>query len=1184
MGEKRWTEMQRAAIDTRDKTLLVSAAAGSGKTATLTERIISSILDESSPESIQDMLIVTFTNAAAGELRERISGAIKAALKERPGDARLEKQLLMLPGAKISTIDSFCNEILRESAEEVGIEPNYRIADDAEAHLCATNIMDSLIEAAYRGLLPEICSPEEFDSLSDCLTDPRAEKSLGEVLLYLYEKCTSSEGGTSSLLPLAEEYASFTSPESTRFGSYAIALAKSAADYYSAALGKIAATLAATDPLYSEYFGEIGARVGLIAKMSAYEDISRALSEFECKPKPRRAAENAEAAELGIALRDRLKGEIASIRTKFFLYTTDEWCKLYRELHEKTTTLCRFLIFFEEQFSSEKRRLGICEYSDIERYAYECLYKNGEPTDYARALASRFSSVYIDEYQDVNPLQHKIFEAVSRSDNRFMVGDIKQSIYSFRSAAPDIFAEMKKSFPVLSEKDGSSASVFMSNNFRCDEEVIDFVNEVFDRMFSVLGKRIGYTPQDRLVFSKVEERVNKTPHPVSAFLIEELKREGDGGSDDEEAESKRARQAREVATLIERLVREEKKNDGSPITPSDIAVILRNAKGRADIYADAIKSRGVTARVRASRDFFLNPEILLTLSLLNTIDNPLRDIYLTALLRSPLFDFSADELVKIRKSADRDAPMFECLKEYAKGGSEKARAFLEKLVKYRDIAEGIGVDELIMRLYHETGLLALASRTGGKNNLILLYNYARTYEKGSYKGLYSFISYVNSIIAEGTEFDSENPNAEEDDSVAIITAHASKGLEFPVTILVEADSQIRNKDARQRLAFSEGFGLALPLRSADFGAIVENPARCAINHKKLRDIFEEELRILYVILTRARERLYIYGSVGESAERFLSDMRFEERCLTEYSAASLSSYLEVIFASGAHPSVTVISGENSQNAPECEELFTNSEKNAPEEVATVDERVCAELIERFGYTYPKEHLTTLPEKLSVSTLSPSLLDESGGGVLNLEPTDERISLPSFITGHRADESALRGIATHNFLQFCSLEALKSGSVEDELQRLTDGGFISKENAARVRLNEIELFRHSTLFEKMLAAKELYRELRFNCTLPAADFTEDADKKALLENETVLVQGVIDCVILTEDGSLEVVDYKTDRLTREELADPSLAKATLVKKHALQLNYYRHAVKEIFGKSPSRVCIYSLPLAMELTVD
>ena len=1175
--------MQRAAIDTRDKTLLVSAAAGSGKTATLTERIISSILDERAPESISDMLIVTFTNAAANELRERISGAIKAALKERPGDARLEKQLYLLPGAKISTIDSFCNEILRANAEAIGLEPSYRIADDAEAHLCANGIMDDLIEAAYRGAIPEVCSPEDFDSLSDSLTDPRAEGELGEIFLYLYKKCTSSEEGIGSLAPLVDEYSRFSSVEETRYGSYAIAELKAAASHFSSQLSAIRDSLLATDPIYSEYFGEISARVADISKMSIYEDIRRTLEEFECKPKPRRAAENREAAELGIKLRDKLKATLASLHKKFFLYTSEEWGELYRELYEKAKTLYKFLSFFDEQFSEEKKRLGICEYSDIERYAYQCLYKDGERTDYARALAERFSSIYIDEYQDVNPLQHKIFEAVSQKNNRFMVGDIKQSIYSFRSAAPDIFADMRKSYPALSCTDGTAASIFMSNNFRSDSEVVDFVNGVFDPLFTLLGERIGYTSSDRLIHSKNEERAEKTPHPVSAFLIEEQKNAPEDDSE-EEPISKRARSAKEVAELVFELVRDGKKDDGSQISPSDIAVILRNAKGRADIYAEAINSRGVSAMVRASRDFFLNPEILLTLSLLNTIDNPLRDVYLTALLRSPLFDFSADELVLIRKSHEKDAPMFDCLKEYANGGSEKARAFLRKLSSYRDIAEGIGVDELIMRLYHETGLLALASRTGGKNNLILLYNYARNYEQSSYKGLYSFISYVNSIIAEGTEFNSENPNADDEDAVAIITAHASKGLEFPVTILVEADSPIRNKDARQRLAFLEGFGLSLPLRSKAYGAIVENPVRCAINHKKSRELFEEELRILYVILTRARERLFIFGSVGESAEQFLSEMRFEEKNLTEYSAASLDSYLEIIFASGASPCVTVISASEQDASQECKEELIESEEDSAVRCDSVNESLVDELVKRFEYVYPNEHLTTLPEKLSVSSLSPAVLDESDGGVLNFDEKDERITLPSFITGRRSDESALRGIATHNFLQFCSLESLENLSAKEELERLIHGGFISAEVGARVRLGEIERFVSSSLFKKMRAAKGLYRELRFNCTLPAKDFTEQDEKKSLLEREQILVQGVIDCVIIRDDGSLEVVDYKTDRLTKEELDDPALAKKTLVQKHALQLNYYRHAVKSIFGREPSRVIIYSLPLGMELEVD
>ena len=1186
MSERKWTEKQLSAIETRDRTLLVSAAAGSGKTATLTERIIRSLLDDASPESICDMLIVTYTNAAVGELRTRIADALRGALRDNPDNERLQKQLLMLPGARIMTIDAFCNEILRENAESVGVSPNYRIADNAEAMLLSSSLMNALISALYDGEMPEVASAEDFDALADSLTDTRSEGALAEFLLEVWSSTQSVTEGISALAPLVEEYnpEHYRGAEHTRYGKYIIKHIKDMAHHYSTCLSEVSERLLAgsgKDPLYGEYFAKISADARALLSYDGYEKMREALASLAFATKPRAAADSPETVEEGIRLRDAFKKDAKAAYTEFLLYSEDEWAVLYTKLYKNTGILYKFLSKFDELYLAEKKRLSMLEFLDVERFAYSCLVRDGERTPYAKALSERFSSIYVDEYQDINELQHRIFEAISRSGNRFMVGDVKQSIYSFRSAAPDLFAKMKSTFPSLENSAaGGEARIFMSNNFRSDSSVIDFANGVFDKYFSLLSESIGYTDEDRLICSKQPPHGEEIHTPRAILIKRPPRRRASAEALESETASLRESEARRVRELVISLIRDGKKDDASPIRAADIAVILRGAKGKAELYASALSDAGIAAEIRDSKGFLLNPEILLTLCLLNSIDNPYRDIYLTGLLASPLFGFTADELVLIRRSGERDAPMLEALRSYAeKVGSEKAKSFLSRLSHYRAIAEGMSVGDLLSRLYRETGLYALAARSGSKRNLTLLYDYAKKYERGSYKGLYSFINYINSVIAENAQFDAASTDTPNDDAVKITTAHSSKGLEYPVVIFAEAETAIRGRAEQTRLFYGEDFGIAMLLRSESGLAIVKNPVVSAINHYKRKLRFEEELRVLYVILTRARERLYLVGGTRDDFEKELREAKIDGAHLSPYSAYGQSSYLDIILTSGAEMEISISSlDETEENAEECKEMLTKTE-----ETEDINQDLVRHLVEKFNYKYPSAHLTRLPEKLSVSRLSPAVLDGGEQSETPMPSDEGRPILPAFIEGRRSDESALRGIATHNFLQFCDLARLAERGASEELSRLVSLGFMSEEAAARVRQSEIEAFCRSELFEMLRKAKRLHRELRFNALLPAALFTENEAAEAALRDEEMLVQGVIDCIIETEDGELILVDYKTDRLTNAELLDEELARKTLCEKHSLQLGYYRLAIEKIFGKAPSRTLIYSLPLAKALDV-
>ena len=1218
MAQRKWTDSQLAAINTRDRTLLVSAAAGSGKTATLTERIISSILDEKDPIGIDEMLIVTYTRAAVGELRERIGKAVKEAIKARPDDTRLERQLYLLPSAKISTIDAFCADILRANAERVGINPGFRVPDSAEAQLIAENILDGLLEAIYEGRASEVATPKELDALTDCLAQARKQSELPAIIHLIYSSTLNALEGVDAIGTLVGEFdpESFESVEATGFGRYIYARFDGMLGHYKRVFGEIKREIEDVgDPKHAKIIDMINDALSLILTLEekrSYSERREILTTYEFKKAA--PVSKKDALPPIKEVRSAFKDEITDMRDDFFRHSEEEWKIAYAGLYRQFDVLYRVVREFDRLFRQEKIRRGMCEFSDVERYTYECLWQNGEKTDVAREQSKLYRAVYIDEYQDVNSLQNKIFEAISSETNRFMVGDIKQSIYEFRSANPKIFADMKKSFTPLGEKgDYPTASIFMSNNFRCDEGVIDFVNDVFDRLFYFLRDSIGYVEDDRLKFSKGYDH----PKPEYAYpeicLVPTIP-----PTDPRSALVKDAQTLvpEVVARKIKELLDEGRLDNGERIQPRHIAIIMRNVKNKGEKYARELAKLGIPAALAENERFFVNSDVLLVLCLLNAIDNPHKDVYLAGLMCSPIYGFTLGELAVMRKLYPADTLYDSLKKSLDEGdGGERVKKFLDKLAYYRLLSEGMPTDKLLMKLYHETGLLALSSnKKESKDNLMLLYEHARKYEEGSFKGLYNFISYINQLTGRESDFDKREAPGE-CDAVRIITAHGSKGLEYPIVFFAGGDSSFnRSHGAGEppRFEYEEGFGMGMFLRTDSGLALVRNSTKNVIKDYRHRKKIEEEARVLYVILTRAREKLYVVAQAKSDLEGFEAEVAAAREYMSEYSVYNVGSLLKMILEMKDFDIKTpteflkeppLVYTEKAYEALEVgvaeEPAVEDVESEALEGEITVDEvsgdELEAILRERFEYEYPRAHLTRLPGKLSVSRLYPAILDgtdeltvsladEADEGVDEGEPTEQKRGyLPKFRAPDAGSLSAERGIATHMLLQFCDLERMVKDGARAELLALKNSGFLSEKDASLVRIKEAEGFVRSELVKKMLEAKSLYREFRFNVKLPAEDFATDPELKSLYKNESVLVQGVIDCLYEDGDGELHLIDYKTDRLTKDELADRELAKKKMYDKHSLQLSYYAKAIELMFGKYPKTIEVYSLPLGETLDV-
>ena len=1234
MGKREFTKEQKDAIKTRDKSLLVSAAAGSGKTATLTERIIQSLTDRDNPEDISRMLIVTFTNAAVAELRERITAALKKKLAEEPENKRLEHQLYMLPSARISTIDAFCNDILKNNTEKFGISPRYRIADPIEADILARSVLSALIDAAYKGEIPDVITPKRFEELAICLTGVKNESSLEDVIRMLYERSKSHESGVLIFRRFAEKLSEFEEMpvELNAYGEYAMKRAKETAAHYLETIYTLKKSMESDDK-YAKTVDSDTAFLLRIKNSVAYSDMRSALrADFPAIASIR--GEKNDFQETYSAVRTEMKEAIIKkCADRYFTYTEEEWKQHLCEQHAFLSDLAAFIEKFDKIYFEEKRSRSMLEYSDIERLTHLALREsNGEPSELALSLREQFTSVYIDEYQDVNALQNEIFLAISKPNNRFTVGDIKQSIYGFRGACPAIFADMKNTYPPLKNaKDSDAASIFMSKNFRCDEGIINFVNSIFDEMFALTAESIGYVKEDRLAFAKIYEANQKPPkrYPeVRLFSKEDFNPE-EHGEDFEYGDLAPEWTAEKIKELLEC----GHLNSGEPIRPSDIAIILRKDHGRSAKYAKALESLGIKTKAPENKNFFLNSEVQLMLCLLNSIDNPMRDIYLAGLMLSPLFSFTPDELYAARTYKCRS--LWESVKAYSESNPQNTKfsSFVTRLNKYRLVSEGMKVDELIQRLYSETGILALAAKGGSKENLMLLYNYARKFESSSFEGLYSFINYVNTVIESGASFPS-GKEGESSDAVSILTVHKSKGLEYPVVFLADAAASLVSSNERKvKIAYSDTLGPAVKLRVPGGLALVESPIYNVIIDSNIERSIEEELRVYYVALTRARERLFVVGAPDTpSKEKFLQDAEIRRIYKSPYSIKEMKTFVDILYSVDAEAKITW--GEDEKENKKTEMLQNpslsaqKSEEKRPSDTEEVKKsgmdcvpvstkqvlaqnlkeknytlydqsktpphraekgEIYASLVDRFCFEYPKKLLTELPEKMSISNLSPSVLDGAEEEIrlsLDSEKKGEKVrgTLPEFISGSHEKESARRGIATHNFLQFFNLSRLAENEPEEELSELVRGDFISEENAKRVRIAEISLFKKSKLFSEMKEAKKLYREFRFSVKLPASLFTQNPEKKSLLAEETILLQGVIDCIIEDADGKLHLIDYKTDRLTKEELSDKAAAEKTLSEKHSLQLSYYARAVEKIFGKSPATLRVYSLPLGDTVNIS
>ncbi len=1173
MAKISWTASQSDAINARDCSLCVSAAAGSGKTAVLTERIIEKLR---SGGDISRLLIVTFTNDAANDLRRKIRKALSDSISQDPTSTHMRRQLLKVSGAKISTIDGFCSTLVRANFALVGLPADFSMLSGAEDILLQKNVADELIGDYYEGRVePHFGVIEDFGAFADTFGKSGNDALLAENISKIYNKLSSSIDFVDTLKKYADALLVRGDFGATPFGEYVLTYVRDFARHYASVFRAFLSYASEREDL-EKHVPMIEDDLAFAEKIeyaassgTPFFEVGKILSSHEfIKKKPSRAKTARE--KYFYDSRDDFKKELADIIKDFFSFGEDAPREAAALLSRAANDLYIFIKEYKCRLDMEKRRMKKMSFADIEHAALALVYdkSTGAPTDFARSLSEDFDEIYIDEYQDTNGVQDAIFSSLSRADNRFVVGDIKQSIYAFRNADPSIFeALLERGEKYQKSSCASLCKIFLSQNFRSTDEILAFSNAVFETQME-RGRVMSYGADERLY--------GTGKHGQKVEIAVCVK------NDDADTE------AEYVAEKIKYLIENEKKLDGEQIRPSDIVILLRTVSGKSEPYIDALARRGIACDEPVKERFFESPEVLLVIALLNVIDNPERDIYLAAVLKSALYGVTLDELLYIRRSYP-DGSLFASLKKFTEEKSfKKGLRFLADYERYREKARAMPCDELIWQLYLEKELLSLAFSSddekgtvdNAKSNLIQLYNYARDFSGTTFRGIYDFISFISDIVEDDTKIkiDSSSRSSE---SVKIMSIHKSKGLEFPVCFLCGCGAKINLKDASDDMIIDKEFGV-LPYISAESGLVrLATPQRAAASLKIEDAARGEEMRVLYVALTRARERLFVTGTIKETKERRAEDYLIAEHCdsafsfagefFSPYAAKNVGSYFDMILTSVAGTGAPC-RAEVVREVAEAEVSAANSSDKNAEDITLAEARKL--IRERFSFEYAHSALSSVPSKLSVSRLYPDVLDDDGAADMAYSE-DEAAAIPEFMRESTEQSGAARGNATHLFMQFFEFDSLKKLGIAGEIARLEKEKFIFPSDASLIDKRALARFFSSELAEKMEKSPRVYREKRFIINYPAEDFTEEERTRLALSGEELLVQGIIDCAFFDERGELILVDYKTDFFPRGTPLDE--AETTLRARHSRQIGYYKYALEKMFGVPCARSYIYSFSL-------
>lgn len=1168
-----WTTDQRHAIECRKGSVLVSAAAGSGKTAVLVERVIRRLTDKDNPCSAEDLLIVTFTRAATAQMREKIGAAILKRLSEDPTDRHLRRQYMLLPFAKICTIDSFCNDLVRENFHALGISPDYSLLDNETAVIMKNDVCEAMLERAYEEDLDG-----RFSELSDMMSSGSSDEDFAKLIIKMYDISTAYPFPDLWLDSLIGEY-SQPDINKSRWGGI---IKKYVCDMldYCVSSSRDMMTAMESDPIVADAYGAaVQSDINMYAELreKINSDWDEALEAFKTVKYMSlgRVSKGYESETKNVVTtaRKKLKDLLKKV-PGIMCVSSEEHADDMRLLRDPVTKLIELVKQFGREYSAEKDKMNSADFSDILHRALNLLaVSDGSggyiKTDLARELSSHYVEILVDEYQDINEAQDMIFRAISADENNlFTVGDVKQSIYRFRQAMPEIFLR-RRSTTHSFESGKYPLGITLGSNFRSRVGVTSCVNYIFRQLMSTEAGELEYDDSEALnAAAKYPER--DTPDCELHVVTDKGNR-----ADTLEA------QARYVARYIDRTVREGKTlvTKGGALHPAsygDFCILLRTAKNVSSVYANALSERGIPVFSPETGGFFEAAEISFILSLLRVLDNPVQDIPLAAVMLSPLFGFSAGELADIRASAKErleageTEPLYRSVAVSADEGDEKAAAFLKKIESLRRLSLTLSAGELVRRVCEETGFDAIvgAMPDGERRrlNVGLLCDYAEKYEAAGNLGLSGFIRFIDKVARTSGDLATAARPSENADIVRIMTVHQSKGLEFSICILADMQHAFNERDNTESVLISSSAGLGMKRRTEDGISVYDTASRRAAVITSERMGRSEEMRVLYVALTRAKENLVMVTSVP-NPEKGLAKVAVEcgigERA-NPFAVLRMNNFSDLVLtALMRHPAADELRKLSGVDVPiflsekdrfKLKVVVSDSEsfmtESANEQKIAAKPVFFNEVQARLDYSDPRSVLSSVPAKRAAS-------DGSERGINREYFASSR---PAFMSSGGLTP-AQRGTATHKFMQFSNYAAARA-DIESELARLVDGGFLSEDEGKAVNIGAAKRFFMSPLAERIFASDNVMREKKFASLFPAKFFYPELTGEAA--EEKIVVQGIADCVFV-EDGELVIVDYKTDTGVDAE---------ALLDRYSAQLEIYREALSQALGMPVKETLLYS----------
>ena len=1265
-----WTTEQQQVIDLRNRNILVSAAAGSGKTAVLVERIVKIITDKNHPVDIDHLLIVTFTNAAAAEMRERIGNAIEKALDEQPGNEHLLRQLTLIHNAQITTIDSFCLYVVRNHFHEIDLEPNFRIGDEGELKLLREDVLGRVLEQNYEE------PSEAFSDFVEGYASGRTDVALNEMILQLYEFSRSYPWPEKWLDSFVGIYRIENREELDR-AEWLAPLTENICFVLKDCEQLLKQALAITQQddgpdMYEKAVQSDLEKYESLSKLTSFCELYGALSDikYDRLASSRGFEGDPDKLELVKSLREQAKDVVKKICKQYFFCSPEMMIEQLERTEPMLEEVVRLTKQFADEFAAAKRRKNLVDFHDVEHFALQILVD--EETEKAKKTAEEFRDTFeeimIDEYQDSNEVQETLLRSISREErgenNIFMVGDVKQSIYRFRLARPELF--MKK-YDSYSLEESTTQRIDLHKNFRSREEVLTCTNDIF---YKIMVRSLGNVEYD------AEAALYPgASYPVSADFTPEilLADSNDELLEDTELTDKKTLEAKIVAEEIKHLMKTQPVTDKAAGTLraarySDIVILLRSLSGWADSLVEVLNENGIPAHTVSSTGYFSTVEVQTVLSMLRLLDNPRQDIPMAAVLRSPMAGLTDEELAVLRLE-DGSVPFHEAVLELAEGlyeedgqkeisdseadseadqkqgrnADEKTENHIEitahrKLLKFykkykqlRQLVPDTPIHELIEIILRETGyghyVAAMPAGNRRTANLNMLLEKAAAYEKTSYKGLFHFVRYIDELQKYDVDFGEADMVGENEDVVRIMSIHKSKGLEFPIVIVSGMGKNFNKQDTRSKMVLHPELGIGLDYMDGKKRIKSPTIAKKAIAKQIDLENLGEELRVLYVALTRAKEKLILTGTLKDAPEKLeffrqqANLSKAADRPLSYLTREGASGYLDWIL-----PAVLSYGDKYPVRIVEAAELVLDEVENQLEqnedlterieEIEAADTQLVGQLKQRFSQRYPYQTDILRKNKYSVSELKHRAMrekfeaeqEETIPAFLE-EPVTPTIPLfiqrEESVEQETANRGALRGTAVHRVMECYDFTSEKS--VQEQMDAMEKEEKITADMRTLVKERIVADFVSSETGKRMALAQRmgaLYREKPFVMGFTEEELenygfgagaqmieneaqTENAQQEIMSENvsqenhmheeDLTLIQGIIDVYWIEDDG-ITVLDYKTDRVdTAQELID----------RYATQLKLYADALERVFATRKLKVkeiLIYSFRLEKLISIE